>query len=56
MHVLSKEAALLSEAELVQAMLGKRMETFFPKEEAPIGVRFSGFRTFATATGSTASA
>ena len=37
MHVLSKEAALLSEAELVQAMLGKRMETFFPKEEAPIG-------------------
>ena len=37
MHVLSRETDALGEAELVQAMLGKRMETFFPKVQASIG-------------------
>lgn len=36
-HVLSEDTARLSEGELVQAMLGKRMDTFFPKVEAKLG-------------------
>lgn len=36
-HVLSRSVQDLSEKELVQAMLGKQMETFFPKKEAHIG-------------------
>lgn len=36
-HVLSRETDRLGESELVQAMLGKKMDTFFPKADAEIG-------------------
>lgn len=37
MHVLSEDTDKLSESALVQAMLGKQMDTFFPKADAEIG-------------------
>ncbi|MDY2656563.1 MAG: sugar ABC transporter ATP-binding protein [Candidatus Limiplasma sp.] len=36
-HVLSQSVDQLSEAQLVQAMLGKQMDTFFPKAQAQVG-------------------
>lgn len=36
-HVLSEDTARLPESALVQAMLGKQMDTFFPKTDAPVG-------------------
>ncbi len=36
-HVMSKNTDEMSESELVQAMLGKQMDTFFPKADAKIG-------------------
>lgn len=36
-HVLSQSVNQLSEAQLVQAMLGKQMDTFFPKAQAQVG-------------------
>ncbi|NLI20124.1 MAG: sugar ABC transporter ATP-binding protein [Clostridiales bacterium] len=37
LHVISRDTEAFSEAELVQAMLGKKMDTFFPKADAPVG-------------------
>lgn len=36
-HVLSASTSALSESELVQAMLGKQIDTFFPKEHTAFG-------------------